>query len=109
MTDTDNKKLALGVAPKVTMKIPSLMDSLIIHRDQYGQPLRSVKFEELPVPKLNLEDATKVLVAVLATGPNFNTNFAALGLPIPVFGRGDSSTIHIPGSDALGIVVDAGA
>ncbi|MBW1848077.1 MAG: enoyl-CoA hydratase/isomerase family protein [Deltaproteobacteria bacterium] len=109
MSDTDNKKWALGKAPKVTMGIPSLMNSLIIHRDQYGQPLESVKFEELPVPKLNPEDATKVLVAVLATGPNFNTNFAALGLPVPVFGRGDSSTIHIPGSDALGIVVDAGA
>ncbi|MCK7507625.1 MAG: hypothetical protein MZV70_28680 [Desulfobacterales bacterium] len=56
-----------------------------------------------------LEDGGRVLVAVLATGPNFNTNFASLGLPVPVFGRGDSSTLHIPGSDALGIVVDAGA
>jgi enoyl-CoA hydratase len=49
-----------------------------------------------------------VRVAVLATGPNFNTNFASLGLPVPVFGRGDSSAIHIPGSDALGVVVEAG-
>jgi enoyl-CoA hydratase len=47
-------------------------------------------------------------VAVLATGPNFNTNFASLGLPVPVFGRGDTATLHVPGSDALGIVVDAG-
>ncbi|NNG45924.1 MAG: zinc-binding dehydrogenase, partial [Deltaproteobacteria bacterium] len=47
-------------------------------------------------------------MAILATGPNFNTNFAALGLPVPVFGRGDSATVHIPGSDALGIVVEAG-
>jgi enoyl-CoA hydratase len=46
---------------------------------------------------------------VLATGPNFNTNFAALGLPVPVFARGDTATRHVPGSDALGIVVDAGA
>ena len=50
-----------------------------------------------------------MLVSILASGPNFNTNFAALGLPVPVFGRGDSATIYIPGSDALGIVVDAGA
>ncbi len=48
-------------------------------------------------------------MAILASGPNYNTNFAALGLPVPVFGRGDSATIHIPGSDALGIVVDAGS
>ncbi len=47
-------------------------------------------------------------MAVLASGPNFNTNFAALGLPVPPFGRGDSDTLHVPGSDALGIVVDAG-
>jgi len=109
MTDKNNDKWPLGKAPNVTAEVPSWMDSLVIHRDQYGPPLKSVKFEELPVPKLNPEDATKVLVAILATGPNFNTNFAALGLPVPVFGRGDSSTIHIPGSDALGIVVDAGA
>jgi NADPH:quinone reductase-like Zn-dependent oxidoreductase len=49
-----------------------------------------------------------VVVALLATGPNFNTNFAALGLPVPVFGKEDAATLHIPGSDALGIVVDAG-
>jgi enoyl-CoA hydratase len=109
MSDSVDKKWALGAAPNVTYAIPQMMDSLVIHRDQYGQPSESVKFEELPVPRLQVEDATKVLVAVLATGPNFNTNFAALGLPVPVFGRGDSSTIHIPGSDALGIVVDAGA
>lgn len=101
-------KWQLGLAPDVTLDIPPKMDSLVIHRDQYGPPLESIKFAQLPVPKLNPEDATKVLAAVLATGPNFNTNFAALGLPVPVFGRGDSSTIHIPGSDALGIVVDAG-
>jgi enoyl-CoA hydratase len=27
---------------------------------------------------------------------------------VPVFGKGDSAAVHIPGSDALGIVVDAG-
>ena len=109
MTPKPVKKWTLGVAPKVTMELPERMDSLIIHRDQYGQPSESVKFEELPVPRLNPEDADRVLVAILATGPNFNTNFAALGLPVPVFGRGDSATAHIPGSDALGMVVDAGA
>lgn len=108
MKHTADMKWPLGVAPDVTMGIPRNMDALVIHRDQYGPPLDSVKFEQLPVPALNPEDATKVLVAVLATGPNFNTNFAALGLPVPVFGRGDGSTIHVPGSDALGIVVDAG-
>jgi enoyl-CoA hydratase len=84
------------------------MDALTIRRDDYGPPSKVVRMQEVPVPRLNPEDATSILVAVLCTGPNFNTNFAALGLPVPVFGRGESDTIHIPGSDALGIVVDAG-
>jgi enoyl-CoA hydratase len=109
MKSKEQSKWPLGMAPVVTSELPSTMDSLVIYRDQYGPPLESIKIAELPVPKLNPEDATKVLAAILATGPNFNTNFAALGLPVPVFGRGDSSTVHVPGSDALGIVVDAGA
>jgi len=85
------------------------MEALTIRRDRYGPPVKSLNLESVTAPRLYPEDADKVLVAVLATGPNFNTNFASLGLPVPVFGRGDSSMLHIPGSDALGIVVDAGA
>jgi enoyl-CoA hydratase len=85
------------------------MEALTIHRDDYGQPADVIRVEDVPVPRLNPEDANSVLAAILATGPNFNTNFAAMGLPIPVFGRGDSATMHIPGSDAIGIVVDAGS
>jgi enoyl-CoA hydratase len=85
------------------------MLALTIHRDQYGPPSRSVHLEAVPTPRLKPNDAKRVLVAVLATGPNFNTNFAALGLPVPVFGKGDTASVHVPGSDALGIVVDAGS
>jgi len=99
----------LGTNPRLGMPVPARMHALTLHRDQYGPPVESVRFEEVAVPNLQPQDANCVLVAVLATGPNFNTNFAALGLPVPVFGRGDSATLHIPGSDALGIVVDAGA
>jgi enoyl-CoA hydratase len=102
-------KWPLGSAPCVSAAIPERMDALIIRRDHYGPPSRAIQFEDAAVPRLHPEDATRVLVAVLATGPNFNTNFASLGLPVPVFGRGDAGTVHVPGSDALGIVVDAGA
>jgi len=61
-----------------------------------------------PLPPAS-EDAGRVLVAILAAGRISNTNFASLGCRVPVFGRGDSSTLHIPGSDALGVVVDSGA
>ena len=99
----------LGVPPTLAHVIPDNMVALTLHRDDYGPPAQSIRVEEVPTPRLRPEDATCVLVSILATGPNFNTNFAALGLPIPPFGRGDSATVHVPGSDALGIVVDAGA
>ncbi len=84
------------------------MYALTLRRDDYGPPEDVIRLEQVAVPRLLRADAKRVLVAVLATGPNFNTNFAALGLPVPVFGRGDSATLHIPGSDALGLVVDTG-
>ena len=98
----------LGLSPSLGNPLPRRMLALTIHRDQYGPPSRSVRLEDVPAPRLKPNEAKHVLVAILATGPNFNTNFAALGLPVPVFGKGDTASVHVPGSDALGIVVDAG-
>jgi len=98
----------LGRAPSLGNPLPQRMLALTIHRDRYGSPSRSVRLEAVPAPRLKPNEAKRVLVAILATGPNFNTNFAALGLPVPVFGKGDTASVHVPGSDALGIVVDAG-
>jgi enoyl-CoA hydratase len=109
MAKKADSKWPLGACPCIAMTLPETMEALTILRDQYGPPGRFLKLADVPCPRLHAEDGGRVLVAVLATGPNFNTNFASLGLPVPVFGRGDASTIHIPGSDALGIVVDTGA
>lgn len=98
----------LSQPPTLGTPLPTRMQALTIHRDRYGAPSESLRVEQVPLPRLRSMDSGKVLVAILATGPNFNTNFASLGLPVPVFGRGDTATVHIPGSDALGIVVDAG-
>src|SRR5512141_726502 len=98
-----------GTPPTLDRPLPNRMGALVIHRDRYGPPVEAVTLDEAPTPLLNPEDAGRVLVSVLATGPNFNTNFASLGLPVPVFGRGDAASVHVPGSDALGIVVAAGA
>jgi len=98
----------LGTTPTLAAPRPSTMAALTIHRDQYGPPEEALRFEDVAAPRLEKTDAGRVLVSILATGPNFNTNFAVLGLPVPPFGRGDSASIHIPGSDAVGIVVDAG-
>jgi enoyl-CoA hydratase len=98
----------LSALPSIGTPLPPGMHALTIHRNRYGAPSEALSVEQVAVPRLRSTDAGNVLVAILATGPNFNTNFASLGLPVPVFGRGDAATIHIPGSDALGIVVDAG-
>ena len=98
----------LGSPPVLDRALPDSMHALTIHRDDYGSPGAALRVEEIPTPALRITDAHRVVVAVLASGPNFNTNFAALGLPVPVFGRGDAASLHIPGSDALGVVVDAG-
>ena len=103
-----NQAWELGVVPTLASALPTHMKALTLHRDRYGAPRDVLACEEVPVPGLRRSDARRVLVSVLASGPNFNTNFAALGLPIPVFPRGDSGTLHVPGSDALGIVMDAG-
>lgn len=99
----------LGVPADLSRPLPHHMEALTLHRDRYGQPIEVLACESVDRPTLGPADADRVLVSILASGPNFNTNFAALGLPVPVFGRGDSATVHIPGSDALGLVVDAGA
>ncbi len=106
--DPDEALWPLGTPPRIGRPLPDAMHALTIRRDQYGPPAEAVRVETAPAPRLGPVDAKRVLVAILATGPNFNTNFAALGLPVPVFGRGDAAAVHIPGSDALGIVVDAG-
>jgi enoyl-CoA hydratase len=103
-----HRKWPLGQPPQISFPLPERMDALTILRDHYGAPGKVIKLAEVRLPSIQPEHANRVMVAILATGPNFNTNFAALGLPVPVFGRGDAESVHIPGSDALGIVVDAG-
>ncbi|MBM2828929.1 MAG: Crotonyl-CoA carboxylase/reductase, ethylmalonyl-CoA producing, partial [Actinobacteria bacterium] len=90
----------LGALPRLGMQLPERMHAITIHRDSYGPPSEYLRMETISAPRLRANDARRVLVAILATGPNFNTNFASLGLPVPVFGRGDTATIHVPGSDA---------
>ena len=83
----------LSEPPSLGSPLPRSMHALTIHRDRYGAPSEVLRVEQVPLPRLQSTDAGKVLVAILATGPNFNTNFASLGLPVPVFGRGDTATI----------------
>ncbi len=103
-----SKDWPLGMPPSLSTDLPEQMLALVIDRGRYGRPADVVSVRHVSRPRLEAGDAGKVLVAILACGPNFNTNFAALGLPVPPFGRGDPARLHIPGSDAVGLVVDAG-
>jgi hypothetical protein len=79
-------KWPLGQQPTIALPIPKCMEALVIHRDRYGPPAKVIQLETVATPALQPEDATKVLVSILASGANFNTNFAALGLPCPYSG-----------------------
>jgi len=86
--NNSNNCWSLGRLPLLGMPVPKSMVALTIHRDVYGPPSEVIKMETVPTPRLRPNEANRVLVALLASGPNYNTNFAALGLPVPVFGKG---------------------
>jgi crotonyl-CoA reductase len=78
---------------------------------------RSLRVGEVPVPVLAPDE---VLLAVMASGINFNTVWSATFLPVPTFafldrlGRQDrwgarhDQPYHVVGSDASGVVVRVG-
>lgn len=84
--------------------VPDRMKAVVIRRGQEGEPARSMRIEEVPVPTIG--DA-EVLVLVMAAGVNFNGVWAAQGRPISVF-RGNPADFHIAGSDAAGVVWKVG-
>ena len=79
---------------------------------------RSLRVGEVPVPELAPDE---VLVAVMASGINFNTVWSAMFQPVPTFafldryGRQDrwaarhDQPYHVIGSDASGVVVRTGS
>jgi crotonyl-CoA reductase len=79
---------------------------------------RTLRVGEVPVPELAPDEA---LVAVMASGINFNTVWSATFRPVPTFafldryGRQDrwaarhDQPYHVVGSDASGVVVRVGA
>lgn len=88
----------LGLAPK-------RMHAWAIRKDRFGEPLQALVQCVVPVPD---EDENYVLVRVMAVGVNYNSVWAGLGEPVSVFKMHDK-TVHVPGSDASGIVWRVGA
>jgi crotonyl-CoA carboxylase/reductase len=92
--------LPLHTVPKTLGETPETMQAIVIRKEREGDPMQSMKVEEVPVPELGPND---VLVLVMAAGVNFNGVWAAAGKPVSVF-KMHKDPFHIAGSDASGIV-----
>jgi crotonyl-CoA carboxylase/reductase len=96
--------LPLHTVPKTLGETPETMLAIVIRKEREGDPMQSMKVEEVPVPELGPND---VLVLVMAAGVNFNGVWAAAGKPVSVF-KMHKDPFHIAGSDASGIVWKVG-
>jgi crotonyl-CoA carboxylase/reductase len=96
--------LPLHTVPSTLGETPATMQAIVIRKEREGDPMQSMKVEEVPVPELGPND---VLVLVMAAGVNFNGVWAAAGKPVSVF-RMHKDPFHIAGSDASGIVWKVG-
>ena len=97
------KTLDLHTLPPLG-ELPELMKAVLIRKEREGDPITSMKIEEVPVPDCG---DSEVLVLVMAAGVNFNGVWAAQGKPVSVF-KMHKEPFHIAGSDASGIVWKVG-
>jgi crotonyl-CoA carboxylase/reductase len=88
-------------------ELPATMAAWVIRQEREGEPIEAFQLEQIEVPE---PGPFEVVVRVMGAGVNFNGVWAALGLPVSVFGYGDHPEYghHIGGSDASGIVWKVG-
>ena len=99
----------VGTLPPVG-EIPSRMFAQLVRQDRFGDPRTAFQVEEVDTPT---PGPGEVLIAVMASGINFNNVWAARGMPVDVIAQrqrgGDPNDFHLGGSDASGIVYAVGA
>src|SRR3954462_5003946 len=100
----DHSVSELAVEPG---ELPETMMAWVVRQEREGQPKEAYRLEEIEVPE---PGPFEVIVRVMGAGVNFNGVWAALGMPVSVFGYGDHPEYghHIGGSDASGIVWKVG-
>jgi len=107
MATTDT--VPIGSLPPLG-EVPQQMLAQVIRQDRFGDPRSAFQVETVPVPKLK---PNEVLIAVMATGINYNNIWAARGIPIDVIAvrqkLGEPWDFHVGGSDASGIVYAVGS
>lgn len=98
----------IGTLPPVG-EVPATMHAQVIRQDRLGPPREAFQVEEIATPE---PGPGEVLVAVMATGINYNNVWAAMGVPIDVIAArakaGSPHDFHAGGSDAAGIVYAVG-
>jgi crotonyl-CoA carboxylase/reductase len=103
------RPVPLGTLPPLG-EVPDRMFANVIRQDRLGQPRDAFAIEEVDTPGIGPDE---VLVAVMASGINYNNVWAAQGIPIDVIAvrqkAGDPRDFHIGGSDASGIVYAIGS
>jgi crotonyl-CoA carboxylase/reductase len=94
----------IGVEPG---ELPKTMLAWVLRPEREGDLENGFQIEELEVPEPGPYEA---IVRVMAAGVNFNSVWAALGVPISIFDQGDHPRWghHIAGSDASGVVWKVG-
>lgn len=99
----------IGSLPPVGT-VPSRMLAQVIRQDRFGDPREAFQVETVPVPEIGPDE---VLIAVMASGINYNNVWAARGIPIDVIAvrqrLGEPWDFHVGGSDASGIVYAVGS
>lgn len=105
---TNREPVPVGELPPLG-HVPAAMYAQVIRSERMGKPGNAFRVEvvDTPVPA-----ASQAVVAVMATGINYNNVWAARGAPIDVIRvrqrRGDPRDYHVGGSDASGIVYAIG-
>ena len=98
----------IGTLPPVG-EVPARMFGQLVRQDRFGDPRTAFQVEEVETPA---PGPNEVLVAVMASGINFNNVWAAGGTPVDVIAQrqrgGDPHDFHLGGSDASGIVYALG-
>jgi len=85
--------------------VPEKMHAIVIRKGAEGEPIESMRHEEIEVPEIGPDEA---LVYVMGAGVNFNGVWAARGKPVSIM-KTTGDDFHIAGSDASGIVWKVGS
>jgi crotonyl-CoA carboxylase/reductase len=100
----------IGEIPPIG-EVPKHMWAQVIRPERFGEPKSAFLPEKVETPA-DLKP-NEALVMVMAAGINFNNVWAARGIPVNVIKarekEGDTTGMHIGGSDASGIVYATGS